>query len=367
MSNGVPFVALDRQYIAYKSEIDAAFERIASSGAYVMGEDVTLFEQELADLCDVPYAIAVANGTDALILSMKALGIGEGDEVITAPNSFIASAGAIIAVGATPRFCDISLDHNIDPNKLKAVITSKTKAIMPIHLTGRPAQMDEINTIAKEHGLYVIEDAAQAIGAKYKGKPVGSLGDIGCFSLHPLKNLFVMGDGGFLTLSDPKIYEKIKHLQNHGLINRNECTHWGINSRLDTLHAAIGRIKLKHITILTDRFREIAAQYSTGLKDIVDTPTDTKDEYAVYHNFVIGTDRRDELQEFLKSKNIGFAIHYPVPLHLQPVAKDLGYKEGDFPVTEMLNKRQLSLPIFPELTNEEINCVINAIHEFYTK
>ena len=365
MTKSVPFVALNRQYDVFKNEIDEAFFRVAKSGAYVMGSDVEQFEKELAHICNTKYAIAVANGTDALILSLKSLGIGQGDEVITAPNSFIASAGAIAAVGATPRFCDIAYNHNLDPQKLENVITEKTKAIMPIHLTGRPAPMNKINEIAKKHGLFVIEDAAQAIGAKYKNRPVGSLGDMGCFSLHPLKNLFVMGDGGFITLSDDNHYEIIKHLQNHGLISRNEAVKWGMNSRLDTLNAAIGSIKLKNLPKLTIRFREIAKRYQDGLKDIVEVPIDTKDEYAVYHNFVICTDYRDELQEYLKNRNIGCAVHYPIPLHLQKAAKDLGYKEGDFPITEKLNKQQLSLPIFPELREDEIDTVINTIQEFF--
>lgn len=361
MSIPVPFVALDRQYHAYKAEIDAAFERVASSGMYVMGDEVEAFEAELAQICGVPYALTVANGTDALILALKALNIGAGDEVITAPNSFIASAGAIIAVGATPVFADVRGDHNIDPKAVKAAITDKTKAIMPVHLTGRPAAMDELNTL----GLPVIEDAAQAIGATYKGAPVGSLGELGCFSLHPLKNLFVMGDGGFMTMKDKAHYERIKHLRNHGLINRNECVTWSMNSRLDAIHAAIGCVKAKHFKTITARFRAIADQYRAGLKGVVEVPEDTRDECAVYHNFVILTDQRDALQEFLKDKGIGSAIHYPILLHLQEAAKDLGYKQGDFPVAEMLNKRQLSLPIYPELTDEEINTVINTIKEFY--
>lgn len=361
----VPFVALNRQYEAYKSEIDAAFERVASSGMYILGEEVELFEKELAALCGVPYVLTVANGTDALILAMKALGIGPGDEVITAPNSFIASAGAVVSIGATPVFADVRTDHNIDPDKIKAALTEKTKAIMPVHLTGRPAPMDEINEIAKEHGLFVIEDAAQAIGAKYKTRPVGSLSDGGCFSLHPLKNLFVMGDGGFISLKDKVLYKKIKIMRNHGLKNRDECSFWAMNSRLDTLQAAIGRVKLKHFDVITNRFRAIADLYRAGLEDIVDTPADTADEFAVYHNFVIGADNRDELKEFLAEKGIGTAIHYPVSLHLQEAAKDLGYKKGDFPVTEALNARQLSLPIYPELTQEEIDAVIGAIRAFY--
>jgi len=367
MSVSVPFVDLARQYLAYKEETDQAFHRVASSGVYILGDEVAEFERELADLCQVPYALTVANGTDALVLALKALGIGEGDEVITAPNSFIASAGSIVAVGATVKFVDVGPDHNMDPNKLLAAITGRTKAIMPVHLTGRPANMDAINQIANAHGLYVIEDAAQAIGAKYKGKSVGSLGTMGCFSLHPLKNLFVMGDGGFITLSCPHLYEKMKCMRNHGLMNRNDCSFWAMNSRLDSLHAAIGRIKVKHFSYITSRFREIADMYRERLRDVVEVPCDTKDEFAVYHNFVICAERRDELQAFLAQNGIETKIHYPVLLHLQPAARGLGYKMGDFPVAERLNKCQLSLPIFPELRQEEVDSCIAGIRKFYGK
>lgn len=361
----VPFVALDRQYSRYKEELDVAFGRVASSGMYVLGPDVEAFEGELAKICDVPHVLTLANGTDALILALRVLGVGEGDEVITAPNSFIASAGAIVAVGATPVFADIREDHNIDPAAVERCITEKTKAIMPVHLTGRPAAMDEINVIAKANGLFVVEDAAQAIGARYKGRAVGSLGDVGCFSLHPLKNLFVMGDGGFLTVKDTVLFEKLKILRNHGLLDRNTCSQWAINSRLDSLHAAMGLVKVKHFEAITKRFRAIAERYRNSLKDVLEVPSDTEDEFAVYHNFVVCTDRRDELMAHLKLNDIGCAVHYPIPLHLQPAANELGYKKGDFPVTERQNTRQLSLPIFPELTELEIDAVIAAIRDFF--
>lgn len=361
MRDNVPFVSLERQYLKYKAEIDEAFSRVASSGAYIFGEEVEAFEKDLAEICGVPYVLTVANGTDASILAMKALGIGKGDEVITAPNSFIASASSIIAVGATPVFADVCEDHNIDPEAVKAAITDKTKAIVPVHLTGRPAKMGELMSL----GLPIVEDAAQAIGALYKGQPVGSFGEFGCFSLHPLKNLFVMGDGGFISMKSEEHYERLKHLRNHGLINRNECVTWSMNSRLDAVHAAIGRVKTRHFDKITARFRAVADRYRESLRDVVHVPEDTADQKAVYHNFVILTEKRDELQQYLQSKGIGCAIHYPVLLHLQEAAKDIGYKLGDFPVAEMLNKKQLSLPIYPEITNEEIDTVISRIKEFY--
>jgi len=366
MNMPVPFVALDRQYQAYKQEIDAAMAEVMESGMYVMGPQVEAFEAALAKICDVPYVLSVGNGTDALVLCMKALGIGEGDEVITAPNSFIASAGGPASLGAIPKFVDIREDHNIDPDKIENAISPQTKAIMPVHLTGRPADMDPINAIAKKHGLFVIEDSAQAIGATYKGKPVGSLGDCAGFSLHPLKNIFVPGDAGFISMKCKFMYEKIKGLRNHGLINRDECAEWGMNSRLDTLLCAIGLVKLKHFDVITARFKEIANMYREGLSDVseIDLPEDTDDIKGVYHNFVICSDHRDALQKYLRECGIDTKIHYPILLHMQPAAKSLGYKEGDFPVAERQNKRQLSLPIYPEITQEEIDTVINAIKQF---
>lgn len=367
MNGKVPFVDLAREYRAYQGEIDAAFRRVAESGMYILGDEVAAFEEGLAKICGVPYALTLANGTDALILAMRALGLKPGDEVITAPNSFIASAGSIAAIGGVIKFADIRADHNIDPESIERAITPKTRCIMPVHLTGRPAAMDDINAIAKRHNLFVVEDAAQAIGARYKGRPVGSLGNIGCFSLHPLKNINIMGDGGFVTLSDPELYEQIKILRNHGLISRDDCMVWALNSRLDAVHAAIGRVKLKYFEDMTNRFRAIAGLYREGLRDVVQVPDDTDDEYAVYHNFVICAPRREELQKFLLERGVETKIHYPVLLHLQPAAKDLGYKRGDFPVAERLNALQLSLPIYPELKDFEIDQVIQSIREFYKK
>ena len=365
MNKLIPFVDLSRQYKKYKLEIDDAISEVAVSGTYVMGPQVAKFEQELADLCGTKYAVAVGNGTDALIMALKTLGIGPGDEVITAPNSFVASAGAIAAVGADCVFVDVDEDHNIDANKIKGSITGKTKAILPVHLTGRPAAMAEIMEIAKTYRLYVIEDAAQAIGAELNGKRVGSLGHIGCFSLHPLKNIFVMGDGGFLTVSCPKVYQDLKQLQNHGLIDRDTAAAWGINSRLDTLHCAVGLVKLRHFTEITERYIEIANMYTVGLRDLVRVPVNKNGEKAVYHNYVIDCDNRDGLMSHLAAQNIETKIHYPVLLHLQPAARGMPYNSGDFPMAENLNKRQLSLPIFPELTDAEIDRVIKEIREFY--
>jgi dTDP-3-amino-2,3,6-trideoxy-4-keto-D-glucose/dTDP-3-amino-3,4,6-trideoxy-alpha-D-glucose/dTDP-2,6-dideoxy-D-kanosamine transaminase len=364
----VPFVNLGIHYKNLKDEIIQKFDDISSQGSYVLTNELNEFEKNFANFCGTKYAIGVANGTDALILSMKAIGIKEGDEVITAPNSFIASAGAIAAVGATPVFVDVNEDYNINPDLIENAITEKTKAIMPIHLTGRPAEMNKIIEIANSHNLKIIEDAAQAIGAEYKGKKVGSFGISGCFSLHPLKNLHVQGDGGIITTNNTEFFEKIIKLRNHGLKNRDECEFWGYNSRLDSIQAGIGNIKLKKIDDWNNRYREIASIYREGLKEINNhliVPKDKDYENPVYHNFVIETQRRDELVQHLLNNGIETKVHYPIPLHLQEAASSLGYFKGDFPVCELQTTKILSLPIYPELTNEQIELVIKNIKSFF--
>lgn len=365
MNVQVPFVALGRQFVEHEQALIEIFRSIGRSGAYVMGPQIAEFEKAAAQYCGVKHALAVANGTDALILALRVLGIGPGDEVITAPNSFIASAGAIAAVGATIRFADVGEDLNIDPKAVEKAITPKTKAILPIHLTGRPAKMIELNALAKKHGLYVVEDAAQAIGAKLGNRPVGSLGDIAGFSLHPLKNLHVYGDGGMITTDNDEWANKMRYLRNHGLLDRDTCKEWAINSRLDTMQAAFALYKLQFLDEWTRRFREIAATYREGLKDCVRVPVDKDGEFAVYHNFVVMADRREELMAYLAGKGIETKIHYPIQLHLQPAARDLGYKEGDFPVSEALAKKMMSLPVYPELEAREISLVIDNIRAFY--
>ncbi len=362
----VKFVDLGAQYKILKDEIIKKFDEISSKGAYILTDELKKFEKNFADYCKVKYAIGVGNGTDALFLSLRALGIRQGDEVITAPNSFIATAGAIVAAGAKPVFVDVKDDYNINPDLIKQAITTKTKAIIPVHLTGRPADMDTILIIARKHGLYVIEDAAQAIGARYKGKRVGSLGSTGCFSLHPLKNLHVHGDGGIITTNNKELYEKLLKLRNHGLKNRDECDFWGYNSRLDSIQAAIGNIKLEYLDDWNKRHKEIAAMYRKNLSDVVTVPVDKEFEEPVYHNFMIQGDKRDELQKYLLERGIETKIHYPIPIHLQEAASSLGYKERDFLVCEAQAKRILSLPIYPELTDGQVNMVIKAIKSFYS-
>ena len=363
----VPFVSIGRQYESLRKEFTLAFDQIGMSGQYIMGENLDNFEKEIAMYCESKYALGVANGSDALFLALKAMGIGEGDEVITCPNSFIASAWVIESTKARSVFVDCTEDYNMDPAKLEGVITNKTKAIIPVHLTGRPAPMDQINAIAKKYNLYVIEDSAQAIGARYKGKRVGSLGDAAGFSLHPLKNLGVIGDGGVFTTNNKDLYETVKKLRNHGLKNRDECELWGFNSRLDSLQAKLASIKLKHLNSWNGRFREIASKYRDGLSDLVCTPIDKSYEEPVYHNFVIRVDQtiRDDLMSFLLTKGVETKIHYPIPIHLQECAENLKYRKGDFPLSEKYALEMISLPIYPELSNEEIDTVIKSVREFF--
>lgn len=342
-----------------------AFDRVGISGQYIMGPELERFEQEAAEYCGTKHALGVANGSDALFLALKAMGIGLGDEVITCPNSFVATAWVIVAAGARPVFVDVGEDYNIDVKQIKPAVTPRTRAIIPVHLTGRPAEMDLINDIAASLGLYVIEDAAQAIGARYKGRRVGSLGKIAGFSLHPLKNLGLFGDGGLVTTDDRVLYENVSKLRNHGLRSRDECQVWGYNSRLDSLQAAIASIKLKHLDGWNKRCREIASLYRAGLQDIVSVPRDRDYENPVYHNFIIQLERRDELIKHLANRGVGSRIHYPIPIHLQECAAMLDYGPGDFPVTERLAKQILSLPIYPELSDTEVGYVIESVYSFF--
>lgn len=361
----VPFVDFKRRYALYRDEILQAVDAVFASGNYILGPEVEKLENALSQYLDCPYVLGVNDGTTALMLSLKVLDIGLGDEVIVPVNSFVASAGAVAAVGATPVFCDVSEDLNIDVNKIEKHITKKTKAIMPVHLTGRSAKMNDILRIAKKHHLYVIEDAAQSIGAKYHEKYTGTIGDIGCFSLHPLKNLYAYGDAGIITTCNKVLYEELKLLRNHGLINRDTCARWGMNARIDTVQAAIVLQGLKHLNAWNMRRRQIASYYQNALKHYVIVPMDVTGEFSVYHNFVILADARDALALFLKEHGIDTRVHYPLPLHCQPAAKTLGCQMGDFPVSERLATQMLSLPVYPEISDAEIDCIIAMISEFF--
>jgi dTDP-4-amino-4,6-dideoxygalactose transaminase len=363
----VPYVNFPAQFAAEKTEIMGLIEGVFSRGDFIAGEAVARFEEEVAKYCGVAQAVALNSGTDALILGMKALGIGPGDEVITPPNSFVASTAVIVAVGATPVFADVRDDQNLDPAAVAAAITPRTKAIMPVHLTGRIADMDMLLPIAERHGLAVIEDAAQSIGSLYNGKKSGSFGHIGCFSGHPLKNLNAAGDAGFLTTNDQAIADRVRLLRNHGLIDRNTVVEWGMVSRLDTLQAEILRFRLGRLDEVIARRRANAELYRKLLADIgpVFIPPCRSMEFNSFHVFVIQVDRRDELQKHLTEKGIGTGIHYPVPIHLQPAAKSLGHGLGSFPICERQSSRILSLPINQFVGEEDIAYICEQIAAFY--
>ena len=360
----VKFVDLGKQYMSLRQEILDKFDEISSNGDYILSKEVSEFEENFAMYCGTKYAVGVGNGSDALYLSLLSLGIGPDDEVITAPNSFVATAWIIARTGARIVFCDVGNDMNINPDLIESVISERTKAILPVHLTGRVADMDRIQTIADKHNLFVVEDAAQAVGAVYKNKKAGSFGIGAGFSLHPLKNLHVHGDGGVVTTNNSSLYEKIIQYRNHGLKNRDECEFWGINSRMDAVHAGIGNIKLKYIDKWNNRYREIAQMYTKSLNGYVNVPILKEYEEPVFHRYMIHHPEREELQGFLADNDIETKVNYPIPLHLQPAAKDLGYKKGDFPVTERLADRILSLPLYPELGDDQVYYVIEKIIQF---
>lgn len=361
----VPYVDLPGQYFAQKDEILSSIDEVMGSGQYIMGEAVSKFEKSFAELCNVKHAIGVANGTDSLVMSLKALGVGPGDEVITAPNSWVSSASSIALAGATPVFVDVDDDFNMDPTLLENRITEKTKVIMPVHLTGRAAKMNAIMEIAAKYKLRVLEDSAQAVGANYFGKPCGAIGDIGSFSLHPLKNLNAAGDAGIITTNDDELAEQIRLYRNHGLVGRNDIVQWGYNSRLDSLQAAILNCRVNNVAEVVSKRRKHASIYQHNLKDIVKCPQDDDNCYDAYHLFMIQCDNRDGLKKYLEEKNIFTAIHYPIPLHLQPAASYLGYKAGDFPKVEEQSKRILSLPVHHMLNEEQIEYVCDEVKRFY--
>ena len=361
----VRYCDLPAQHRTIKSELVQAIDRVLESGDFILGEEVEAFERDFAAYIGTLYAVGVGSGTDALILSLRAIGISDGDEVITVPNSFVASVAAICLVGAVPVLVDVRPDYNVDPRQVEDAITEKTKAILPVHLTGRPADMQSIMEIADRYRLQVIEDAAQAVGAVYQDRKVGAWGTAGCFSLHPLKNLNACGDGGIITTNDRSVYEYVKEARNHGLRTRGECAFWGLNSRLDSLQAALLRVKLRYLDRWTEVRRANASYYQRHLADIVAVPKDSPHEQAVYQTFAVQADRRDRLKDHLTAAGIETKIHYPVPIHLQNSARELGYGEGSFPVAERQANHTLSLPIHPELTPAELELVQRCIREFY--
>ncbi len=365
----IPYVNLKAFGEEEWDELQPLLKKIITSGKFIQGEEVEVFEKEIAEFCGTKHAIAVNSGTDALILSMRSLGIGPGDEVITCPNSFIASASSIFHVGAEPVFVDVLEDQNMNPDLIEKAITNKTKAILPVHLTGRVCQMDKIMAIAHKYKLHVIEDAAQSIGSMYENKKSGSFGNFGCFSTHPLKNLNAFGDGGFITSDDEERVNRIKRLRNHGLKDRITADEWGYVSRMDTIQACILLYHLKKLPLITKQRRSNADLYRSVLSDISDifiAPCKSQ-EFNTFHTFVIQVEERDKLQAHLLDKGIKTTIHYPIPIHLQLASKDLPYKKGDFPVTETQSKRILTLPVNQFLGENEISYICDKISEFYKR
>jgi pleiotropic regulatory protein degT len=389
----VSLLNLKRQYKYLKGDIETTISEILEEGAYINGSQTKKFEKRMEEYLDVKHAIGVGNGTDALVIALEALGIGKGDEVITSPFTFFATAEAISVVGAKPVFVDVKLeDFNIDENKIEEAITSETKAIMPVHIFGTPANMDMINEIAKKNNLYVIEDACQAIGAKYKDKMVGTLSDIACFSFFPTKNLGTYGDGGLIATNNDRLATICRALKAHGSGENGEAAYnllnsikeevkvdnqvddtvynpkkyynylIGHNSRLDELHAGILNVKLNYLDEWNKKRNDIAKYYDEKLDDKKYKKMElSTDNYNVYHMYIIQTENRDELTKKLDEAGIAYGVYYPVPLHLQKVYKNLGYKEGDLPNAEYLSKRTLAIPVDPELTEVEKEYIIKIL------
>jgi len=365
----VPFVDLKRQYRAIKSEIDDAIKRVVDTAAFVLGKEVELFESEFAQYLNSDYAVGLNSGTDALHLALVAAGIKPGDEVITAANTFIATAEAISLAGAKPVLIDIDLkNYNLGLESIEKAITEKTKVILPVHFYGQPVNMEKLTEIARKHNLLIIEDACQAHGATYKGKKVGSFGLAGCFSFYPAKNLAAFGDGGAIVTNNKDLAEKVKILRDHGQTKKYFHTLKGFNSRLDSLQAAILRVKLKYLDQWNEARNKWARIYNELLKETsLVIPEIEESSHHVFHLYVVRCKRRNELQSSLKENGIGTAIHYPIPIHLTEAYQDLGRKEGDFPQTEKAAREILSLPMFPELKKEEVEYVVKKIKEFESR
>ncbi len=368
----VPLLDLQAQYRAIKSEIDPVVAEVFDSQYFILGPRVVEFEKAVAAYCGCAHACGVSSGTDALLMALMAEGIGAGDEVITSPYTFFATAGSIARTGARPVFVDVDpATCNIDPALIAAKITPRTKAIMPVHLYGQSADMDPIVKLAKKHGLVIIEDACQAIGTEYNGRRVGSIGDYGCFSFFPSKNLGGAGDGGLVTTNDSRRAAKLNSLRNHGMEPKYYHKMIGGNFRLDALQAAVLNVKLKHLESWTAARRANAKRYdvlleNSGLlkKGIVSLPAVVRERH-IFNQYVIRADRRDDLIAHLKKHDIGCEVYYPVPLHLQECFAHFGHKAGDFPVSEKAALETLALPVYPELTDEQARFVVDTVASFY--
>jgi len=368
-----PFLDLKMQFTSIRSEVNDAVARVLESQYFILGPEVDAFEKEVGSYTDCKYAIGCASGSDALILALLALEIGPGDEVITAPFTFFASAGSIARVGAKPVFVDIdAASFNLDPGAIEKAITPRTKAVMPIHLFGLSAEMDEIQKVAAARKIPIVEDAAQAIGARYKDRSAGSIGAMGCFSFFPSKNLGGAGDGGMITTNDAQLAEKLRLLHVHGARTKYEYELLGVNSRLDAMQAAILRVKLRHLDAWSAGRQKNADHYSALFREFqleakITLPTAPSYSSHIYNQFTIRAKERDALREHLSAHGIPSEIYYPKPLHLQKAFAYLGHKIGDFPVSEAASLEALSLPIFPELTDVQKRSVVSAIANFYKK
>ena len=368
----VPLLDLDAQYRPLRADLLAAVTRVCDSQRYINGPDVAALEQELAAYLGVRQAVGVSSGTDALLVALMALGIGPGDEVITSTFSFFATAGCVVRVGATPKLVDIDpITYNLDPAAVRAAVSPRTRAIIPVHLYGLCADMDPILAIAREANVAVVEDAAQAIGATYKGRQAGSMGTVGCFSFFPSKNLGAFGDGGLVTSNDERLAGEIRLLRNHGAEPKYFHSRIGGNFRLDTLQAAVLRVKLPHLAAWSagrranaDRYRRLFA--SAGLADRVTLPVAPPDREHIYNQFVVRVPRRDDVRARLSDAGIGTEIYYPVPFHLQECFASLGHRRGDFPHAEAAAESTIALPIYAELTEEQQAAVVAALADALT-
>jgi dTDP-4-amino-4,6-dideoxygalactose transaminase len=362
----IPVFDLRGQYDSIKDEIDVAVFRVLERGRFILNEEVASFEQEFAAYCGVSHAVGVGSGTEALHLALLACGVGPGDEVITVSHTAVATVAAIELAGARPVLVDIdSVRYTLDPAQIEAAITPRTKAVIPVHLYGCPADLASILEIAQRHNLFVVEDCAQAHGAVYQGRRVGAWGDIAAFSFYPTKNLGAYGDGGAVVTDDPSLAERARLLRQYGWRERYISSLKGLNSRLDELQAAVLGVKLRHLEAWNERRRRLATLYADGLAESgVVLPHELEDVTHVYHLYVVRHPRRDDLRAFLHERGIGTLVHYPVPVHLQPAYHDLGYAAGDLPVTESAAREVLSLPMYPELRDGEVAVVSEALLAF---
>jgi len=368
MSTTIPLVDLKAAYHRLQGEIDAAVARVLAGGWYILGPEVAAFEAEFAAWLGVDHAVGVASGTDAVLLALRALGVGPGDEVITVAHTAVATVAAIELAGATPRFVDIDpATYTLDPARLAAAVTPQTRAIIPVHLYGAPADMDAVLAVARAHGLLVVEDCAQAHGARYRGRMVGTLGDAAAFSFYPTKNLGALGDGGAVATNRPEVAERLRLLRQYGWRERYVSDVAGSNSRLDELQAAILRVRLRHLDEENEARRRLAARYDTALVGLpVARPASRPDDCPVYHLYVVRSAERDALAAHLREQGIGTGVHYPVPVHQQPAYAHLGYGPGSLPATEAAAREVLSLPMYPDLAEAAVDGVAAAIREYLT-